>query len=162
MNDVKAELTVRLAERNELEQVNVLRGQVNRLHSDARPDMFKAGFCDELKEYVYAFFDAEGRYVVVAECGGSICGFAMVERIVKPESPYRPRIEFMHIQEFGVDPAYRRMGAATRLIGFIKGMARAAAIDRIELDVWEFNKGAIEFYNAVGFDVCREYMELKL
>lgn len=54
------------------------------------------------------------------------------------------------------------MGAATRLIGFIKGMARAAAIDRIELDVWEFNKGAIEFYNAVGFDVCREYMELKL
>lgn len=56
MNDVKAELTVRLAERNELEQVNVLRGQVNRLHSDARPDMFKAGFCDELKEYVYAFF----------------------------------------------------------------------------------------------------------
>ena len=78
MNDIKAELTVRLAERNELEQVNVLRGQVNRLHSDARPDMFKAGFCDELKEYVYAFFDAEGRYVVVAECGGSICGFAMV------------------------------------------------------------------------------------
>lgn len=55
MNDLKAELTVRLAERNELEQVNVLRGQVNRLHSDARPDMFKAGFCDELKEYVYAF-----------------------------------------------------------------------------------------------------------
>ena len=46
MNDVKAELTVRLAERNELEQVNVLRGQVNRLHSDERPDMFKAGFCD--------------------------------------------------------------------------------------------------------------------
>lgn len=31
MNDVKAELTVRLVERNELEQVNVLRGQVNRL-----------------------------------------------------------------------------------------------------------------------------------
>ena len=36
---------VRFAEEKDLNRVNELRKQVNQIHVDARPDVFKAGFC---------------------------------------------------------------------------------------------------------------------
>ena len=34
--------------------------------------------------------------------------------------------------------------------------------DRVELNMWEFNSSALEFYEAMGFRTYRRYMELKL
>ena len=33
---------------------------------------------------------------------------------------------------------------------------------KIELDVWEFNDSAIEFYQAVGFRQTRRWMEYEI
>lgn len=30
-----------------------------------------------------------------------------------------------------------------------------------KVDVWEFNEGALEFYESVGFKTYRRYMEFK-
>lgn len=34
--------------------------------------------------------------------------------------------------------------------------------DRLELDVWSFNRGAQAFYEAMGFQEYRRHMELRL
>ena len=34
--------------------------------------------------------------------------------------------------------------------------------DRIELNMWEFNRDALAFYEAAGFVTYRRYLELKL
>ena len=91
-----------------------------------------------------------------------VCGFATVEYIVKEKSPYGLQRKFYRIAEFGVDENFRRMGGATKLISFCKQEAKNRDFDRLELDVWEFNEGAIKFYDSVGFKTYREYKEMNI
>lgn len=154
------EITVRYADRAELPRVNELRKMVNELHANGRPDIFRPGFCAELQQHVYQKFDSDAADVIVALADGVVCGFAIAEYIYRPESPYIFARRFYHIEEFGVDAAFRRKGAATALIAFCRQEAARTRFDRIELDVWSFNEEALKFYEAVGFQTYRRFMAL--
>ena len=39
-------------------------------------------------------------------------------------------------------------------------LAREDELDRIELNMWEFNAPALAFYEAAGFETYRRYMEM--
>lgn len=151
---------VRFAKIEDLERVNELRKIVNDVHVEGRPDIFKAGFHDELRDFIYDIWDTENKDIIVAERNGVICGFACVQYVSKPESPFMHARTFYDVDEFGVDTAFRRQGVATELIAFIREDAKKRGIDRIELNMWEFNQGALAFYESVGFQTYRRYMEL--
>lgn len=70
--------------------------------------------------------------------------------------------KFYQIAEFGVDENFRRRGVATKLINFCKQEAKNRDFDRLELDVWKFNEGAMRFYDSVGFKTYREYKEMDI
>ena len=155
-------IAVRYARQEELERVNEMREMVNALHSEGRPDIFRKGFCPELQEQVYRQFEAENADVIVALADEKVCGFAIAQYIDRPESPYMCARRFYHIEEFGVDAAYRRKGVATALIGFCREEAARMRFPRIELDVWSFNEEAERFYEAAGFKTYRRYMEMNV
>ena len=125
-------------------------------------DLIYSEMISEMKNIVYKVFDGENSDVIVAVNGDTICGFATVEYIVKEKSPYGLQRKFYRIAEFGVDENFRRMGVATKLISFCKQEAKNRDFDRLELDVWEFNEGAIKFYDSVGFKTYREYKEMNI
>lgn len=156
----KTRLAVRPAFRDELPRINDIRMQVNELHVAGRPDIFRPGFCPELQDVLYERFDAESGQILAAVLDGNVCGFASVEYLDRPESPYNLARKMYHVEEFGVDAAYRRMGAATALVEYMKRDAREKGFSRIELDMWEFNQGALAFYESAGFRTYRRYMEL--
>ena len=91
---------------------------------------------------------------------GEIAGFATVEYLDKPESPYNLARKMYHVEEFGVAPQFHRKGVATALVAYMKRDAAQRGYPRIELDMWEFNQGALAFYENVGFQTYRRYMEL--
>ena len=150
---------VRYATREELERVNELRKIVNEVHCNGRPDIFKEGFCKELQDFIYTIWESDNSDVIVAVRDNEICGFACVDYVEKPESPYNLARRFYHINEFGVDIKYRRQGVATELFNFIKEEAARKNFNKIELDMWEFNEGALKFYESVGFVTYRRHME---
>ncbi len=45
------------------------------------------------------------------------------------------------------------------MIDFVKEDAKKRGFKRIELDMWEFNDGALAFYESVGLKTFRRYME---
>lgn len=153
-------ITVRTAIRDELDKVNLLRRQVNDVHVSGRPDIFRAGFSDELRDHIYEQFDSGEYAVIVAIADDRIVGFAVTTVIHKPLSPYNNARSFYRVDEFGVDEEYRRKGVATALIAYIKDDAKGKGLDRVELDMWEFNEGALAFYEAAGFRTYRRYMEM--
>ena len=155
-------ILVRSAKREELEKVNRLRKMVNDVHVNGRPDIFREGFCNALKEHIYEKFDNDGSDVFVAVKDGMICGFAVVDYVHKPESLYSNSRSYYNVVEFGVDEKYRRQGVATKLMEFMKAGAAEKGFARIELDMWEFNEGALAFYESAGFQTYRRYMELDL
>ena len=155
-------MSVRFAEFGDLERVNALRKQVNDLHVQGRPEVFKAGFPEELRGYVYTVFNDPRMKIAVCERESVICGFALLNRVTRPETPYMLERHYLDIDEFCVDAAWRRQGVGTELVRFIRDYAGAEGFDRVELNMWEFNQDALAFYEAVGFRTYRRYMEMKL
>lgn len=162
-NEKKTESgTIRFAEYEDLESVNILRKQVNDLHVIGKPEVFKEGFSEELRDYIYSIFDDPLKKIVVYEIDGVVRSFAVLNHITKPETPFMYVRDYLDIDEFCVDETFRRKGLATEMIDFIRIYAGNEGFDRIELNMWEFNKGALEFYESAGFTTYRRYMEMKL
>ena len=153
---------IRFAKEDELDRINVLRKQVNDLHVEGKPDVFKPGFNEELQNYVYYIFKDPEQKIVVADKDGEICGFAILHHIYKPENPFMKVRDFLDIDEFCVDEKHRREGIATAMVEFIKNFAKEQGYHRLELNMWEFNQSALAFYEAAGFETFRRYMEMML
>ena len=153
-------MVIRFAKEDELERINVLRKQVNDLHVEGKPDVFKPGFNEELQNYVYYIFKEQKQKIVVADKDGEICGFAILHHIYKPENPFMKVRDFLDIDEFCVDEKHRREGIATAMVEFIKNFAKEQGYHRLELNMWEFNQDALAFYEAAGFETFRRYMEM--
>ena len=154
--------TVRYAARADLARVNELRAMVSALHAAGRPDIFRAGFCAELAARAGQALDAPNEDIMVVCAGQQVCGVAVVQYIIRPESAYQCARRIYQIEEFGVDAAYRRRGAATALIEFCRREAAQKGFPGIELDVWAFNEDAQRFYEAMGFRTYRSFLELPL
>lgn len=152
-------MSVRLAKENDLDRVNELRRQVNDLHVKGRPDIFKPGFPEELSDHVYTIRNDPKQRIVVCERGRLICGFAVLNHITRPETPFMTERDYLDIDEFCVDEAYRRTGVGTELMQFIRSYAEELGFSRIELNMWEFNADALAFYEEIGFTTYRRYME---
>lgn len=152
-------LIVRYAKREELESVNRIRKQVNEVHVKGRPDIFREDGWQFIEPFVYTRFEEKNSGVIIAAIENKIVGFAVVQYIVRPESPYNRERKFFHIEEFGVDENHRRKSIATAMIDFAKDDAKKRGFERIELDMWEFNDGALAFYESAGLKTYRRYME---
>ena len=96
----------------------------------------------------------------MAETDGTICAFAVIHHISRPENPFMYERDFLDIDEFCVDEKYRRQGAGSALVRFIRDFAKEKGFHRIELNMWEFNQDALAFYEAAGFTTFRRYMEM--
>ncbi len=153
-------MDVRLAKAEDLGRVNELRKQVNDLHSEGKPDVFKKGFSQELQDYIKVIYNDPEQKIAVAETDGVICGYAVLHHITKPENSVMYVRDYLDIDEFGVDEAFRRQGVASSMIAFIREYAVNNGFHRIELNMWEFNKNALAFYEAAGFSTYRRYMEM--
>lgn len=150
---------VRIAKKEELERVNEIRKQVSKLHSDAYPDVFRSDFCSELQNIVYSMWEDDSSDVIVLERDGKILGFANLKYIDVQDSPYKVSRKYCEILEIGVDEKFKHMGLGTELFDFIKKHAKQKGFSCIELDMWEFNQNALNFYEKMGFTTYRRYMK---
>ncbi len=153
-------MEIRFAKENELDRVNELRKQVNELHVEGKPDVFKPGFGDELRDFIHTIWKDPEQEIVVADADGIICGVAVIHHIYKAENPFMHERDFIDIDEFCVDEGYRRQGVASAMITFIKNYTKEKGFKRLELNMWEFNQSALEFYENAGFKTFRRYMEM--
>lgn len=153
---------VRFAEEKDLDRVNELRKQVNDIHVEGRPDVFKAGFGSEMRDFAKVIISGKNSNIIVAERSGVICGMAFVDYVNKLETPFGNARRFYHVQEIAVDVKYRRQGVAKELLEFMIADAKKRNLGKIELDVWEFNDSAIEFYQAAGFRQTRRWLEYEV
>ena len=155
-------MEIRFATEADLPAVNLLRRQVNDLHAAGRPETFPAGFGADLRDYLYEIFRDPDKDVVVAERDGAVVGFAILHSVRRPATPYMYERRYLDVDEFCVDAAARRQGVGTALMEFVKRTARERGFARLELNMWEFNRDALAFYEAQGFETYRRYMEVKL
>ncbi len=151
-------VTVRPAEKKDIPSIMELLRQVNRVHQEKRPDLFKLTTKydeAELEEII----NNDRTPVFVAEDGGSILGhgFCILQR---PENT-RLLVDnlTLYIDDICVDESARGQHVGRSIYEHIIDYARERGCYNVTLNVWNCNPGAMKFYESLGLVPYKVGME---
>lgn len=68
----------------------------------------------------------------------------------------------LYLDDLCVNTEARGRGIGRKLMEKVQSHAQDIGANSIELNVWDFNKSAIEFYKHCGFSVLKSTMELEV
>lgn len=154
-----SDIVIRRAEEKDLQKVDELLFQVNKVHSDARPDLFKPGakkYTDaELKE----IFQNDKTPVFVAYINGEVVGYAfcIFKQFVNDNN--LTDIKTLYIDDLCVDENVRGRHIGTALYEYVLSYAKQNGFYNVTLNVWADNPGAVKFYEKIGLRVQKIGME---
>jgi len=159
-----SEVKIRLATLVDAGILALLNQDVQRLHANALPKMFKQP--DNTVEVVKDFEERmlanpDGR-TYIAEVEGEAAGYICALIIQRPASPYTYASKFIHIDQISVKPVFRHLGCGRALIQAVFDLANAEGIERVTLDTSAFNTEAHQFFARMGFEVCSLRMDTYL
>lgn len=150
-------MLIRLAKKEEFQDVSNLILQVHQLHTELRPDIYKAcNMVIDEKEYLKAI---EENRIYVGIVDENIVGVVLlVYRIINSNYQMPKKIIFIDIMV--VDKKYRRLGFGKLFFKFIKELKEKLEYDAVELQVNAKNVDAIKMYTSYGFRNKSINMEL--
>ena len=150
-------INIRKAAAGDYTSVLQIMNQVQKLHVEWRPDIYRPN--DEIlpKDFFTERVSAEEVYV--AESEGEIIG-VMEITFRHIETPAHVTRDVIFIDSMAVDEAYRGQGAGHAFFEKVKEVAREKNLDGIELQVNAKNKLAYEMYEKYGFTEKSINMEL--
>ncbi len=154
-------IVVRDMQPDELPRVAVLHDQIHALHVNGRPDLF-APSCEDSAGLMNWHQSQPNKRVLVAVREGCVLGYAVMGYLSREASPYTLPRRSVHVEEICVDEACQRSGAGRALMEYIYADARKRSYPRVELDVWEFNEKAHQFYHAIGMNDFRHFLEYQV
>ncbi|TVQ97554.1 MAG: GNAT family N-acetyltransferase [Spirochaetaceae bacterium] len=88
---------------------------------------------------------------VVEIHGGEIAGYTVSEIQERPATLFSHPQSVLYLAQIVVAPQYRERGVGRHLIEDLSAVANAHAITRVELNVWEFEGNARQFFLRSGF-----------
>ncbi|MBO6164619.1 MAG: GNAT family N-acetyltransferase [Lachnospiraceae bacterium] len=150
---------VRRAEERDIPAIMELLKQVNRVHYEGRPDLFKLATKyteDELRGILSC--DDTPVFVCVDEEGQVLGhGFCVMQR---PENTrLLTDILTLYIDDICVDEAARGRQVGRRIYEHILAYARERGCYNVTLNVWNCNPGAMRFYEKLGLVPYKVGME---
>ena len=148
---------IRNAELDEYQTVETIMKQVQQMHIDWRPDIYKYNETVlPLELYKQAVNE---RTCFVAEYDGKIAGilFVIYRHI---ENPIQVTRNIIFIDSMAVDEKYRGKGIGHAFFDFLKNLKNEKGYDGIELQVNAKNKAAYKIYSDYGFTNKSINMEL--
>ena len=151
------ECNIRLAQPQDYEAVENIMKQVQNLHIEWRPDIYKA--CDIVMSYDEFLDLIKEETLLVAEYEQEVVGLlAFVYRHVGSDKQVKRTVLF--IDAMAVDEKYRRCGIGHLLFDEVKRIAKEKQVDGIELQVNAKNEKAKAMYEGYGFTEKSINMEL--
>ena len=155
-----SDMTIREAREADIPRLAELLYQVHRVHSDVRPDLFRAGarkYSDaELTELLRR---PQTTPVFVAEKEGTVVGYAFCIHKETRDHPSLADVKTLYIDDLCVDAACRGGGIGKALSDFVVAYARENEYYNVTLNVWADNRGAVAFYEKIGMHVQKIGME---
>ena len=147
---------------SDYDQVIELYTQLDEFHVQARPDCFVHREKDKIypKDAFIHNLVYPGGLELGAFDDGLLVG--IVRATLWEESIMRKDLKTVCLDDIYVLPTYRRRGIATKLFAQVEAWAKEQGAIRLDLHTWDFNKGAIAMYEAMGMTPQRYVFEKKL
>ena len=151
-------MKIRTAVNSDIPQIETLLYQVQKVHSDKRPDLFTAGSEKYTAEELEDLMKDETRPIYVAEEAGMILGYAFCI-YQNYQSHSLNKIKTLYIDDLCVSETARGQKIGTKLYQFVLDIARQAGCYNVTLNVWACNEAAMKFYEKCGLQVQKMGME---
>ena len=132
---------------------------VDVLHREALPHVFReADGPARTKGYISDIITAKNAVLLIAEHDGQIIGLVHTSVRKSPDvSVIVPR-RYAVMENLVVKEEFRRSGVGRALVEMAHQWALDKGITQVELNVWEFNKGAVAFYEKFGYTTASRKM----
>lgn len=148
---------IRKFELNDIDEIEKIMQQVQTLHVDWRPDIYRPINRMINEEYIQNHIDNETGYVAVID--GEVVGVLEVTyRHI--EAPTHVTRNVIFIDTMAVDENHRNMGIGTLFFEKVKELKKEKELDGIELQVNARNEAALGMYQKAGFTFKSINMEL--
>jgi diamine N-acetyltransferase len=156
-------LTVREATAADYTSVCRLLAEGDEFHRRRVPHIFQEpqGPVRECDYFLSQLHD-DNSGLFLAEVEGHPVGFIHVLIRESPPIPIMVRRRFAVIDSLVVSEPFRRAGVGRLLMEQGHAWVWTRGIDTVELNVWEFNLGAIALYEDLGYVTDRRHMTIQL
>jgi ribosomal protein S18 acetylase RimI-like enzyme len=156
-------MDIRLATPQDAEIISALNAEVQKIHADVLPHLFKPPSQETFPASLVRQLLADPTtYIFIAYSNGTPVGYIYTQIIRRAESSLRYALDRIYIHHISVDQAYQRHGVGQELLQTVVRLAREHGISTLALDVWSFNTQAQAFFASQGFTVYNENMWLHL
>lgn len=153
---------IRRGNEKDLEGIKKLLFQVNQLHADGRPDLFKPGGIKYTDTELRDIIADDTRPVFVYAPDGPVLGYVFcIFEETKETSSLRP-VRTLYIDDLCVDETARGQQIGRKLYDRAVQLARDSGCDRVTLHAWNFNEKAFGFYQKLGMTPLVTTMEQRL
>lgn len=141
---------VRKATERDIPALLKLLEQVNLVHHEGRPDLFRRVTKYDANALRQILSNPDAPIFVYEDANGAVLGHAMCH--VKRAENDRLLCDrtTLYIDDFCVDRNAQRQGIGKAIYAFTEAYAREIGCYNVTLTVWSFNRGAYAFYEQLG------------
>ena len=152
-------MNIRRAKESDINVIDKLLYEVHKVHSDVRPDLFKAGSKKYTDDELRQILSDDSRPVFVAEKNGKVLGyiFCVYQQHIGNNS--LTDIKTLYIDDLCVDEAARNMNIGSLLYNYAVDYARENGFYNVTLNVWADNINAVKFYEKLGLKIQKIGMD---
>lgn len=152
-------LTIRRAKEQDIPAIDRLLYEVNQIHSDLRPDLFKSGAKKYTDQELKEILANDKTPVFVAEKDSTILGYAFCIHRQFIDDSNMTDIKTLYIDDLCVDESFRGAQIGKTLYGYVSEYAKNFGCYNLTLNVWAGNTSAIKFYEKIGLHIQKMGME---
>lgn len=152
---------IRTADKSDIKRIIELLHQVNMVHYEKRPDLFKPHTTKYDEQELATMLNDEKRPIFVYD-DGTISGYAFCQITEVKDHLLLQDIKTLYIDDICVDESARGKHIGKALYEFVRDYALSMGCYNITLNVWEGNDPALSFYMNMGMKVQKTTMEVIL
>lgn len=146
-------MEIRPAAPADIPELLALLDQVNAVHHEGRPDLFRRGVKYSEDELTQLLADQSRLTLVAVDDEGAVLGHVMAEkREVTEDDGCLVPLKTLYVDDLCVNDKARGHGAGKALMRACEEWASANGYHNVTLHAWTLNPHAIEFYEHLGYE----------
>ena len=126
---------------------------VQKLHADAHPEVFKSPQSEDFaKDFFEKILVNDTSFVFIAEENEEALGYVFCNLVERPENAILFARRYLIIEQISVRPQAQGRGVGAKLMEQVEVTARELSILKIQLGSWNFNTDAHGFFERLGYE----------
>ena len=150
---------IRVATKKDVSQICKIAEKVHDMVSQHRSNFWgeDVEFC-RVQDFYLQILREEDSVIFVSEIEeGKVVGYVYATIEKKPDDLIS--VPYASVNELAVEEKHRRRGIGKLLMDRVHDWTREQGLNILQLAVWEFNRGAVEFYEHLGYKTIMRKME---